>query len=225
MSWDNTSNIVSGDTSMSQYYDALGLGGLGSVDTGVQQGTSSLTSQVQQFLNEYQQMKEQFGDDADKKFKEKYGANINKVIDQYKALGQKVATDNANQYNAGVASDVVKQQARESTIANREAAAKQAMIQARNQGLSKGLASSIGNAPLSGQASTNYGNNLGALKNLGQTTQNDYLQKMGYANALEQQAENLENGSRLNVIGAAVGGAGTGAGIGASLFGGMGKGD
>lgn len=115
--------------------------------------------------------------------------------------------------------------ARESTIANREASAKQAQAQARTQGMSSGLASSIGNAPLSGQQSANYGNNLGALKNLGQTTLNDYLQKMGYANALEQQAENMEKGSNLNVIGAALGGAGAGASIGASLFGGLGQGD
>lgn len=112
--------------------------------------------------------------------------------------------------------------ARESTIANREASAKQALSQARTQGMSSGLASSIGNAPLSGQQSANYGNNLGALKNLGQTTQNDYLQKMGYANALEQEAENIGKGSNLNVIGAALSGAGTGASIGASLFGGLG---
>lgn len=106
---------------------------------------------------------------------------------------------------------------RESGIAEREAAAKQAQTQARSQGQSRGLASSLGNAPLSGYSAENYANNRGMLANLGQSTQNDYLMKMGYVNALDQQARNMQAGSFLNTLGSVFGGAGSGAQIGNAL--------
>lgn len=106
---------------------------------------------------------------------------------------------------------------RESGIAEREAAAKQAQTQARSQGQSRGLASSLGNAPLSGYSAENYANNRGTLANLGQSTQNDYLMKMGYVNALDQQAKNMEAGSFLNTLGAIFGGVGSGAQVGNAI--------
>lgn len=142
---------------------------------------------------------------------DQYGSYVNnrKQADEKKAAEQKAVTD-----------------ARESTIAEREASAKNAYTQARNNGQGRGLAASIGNAPLSGATASNYANSYNNLSNLGQSTQNDYLQKMGYVNSLNQQADNLEKNAGWNILGAAVGGAGSGAQIGNSLFGGMGsKGD
>lgn len=226
MSWDNTSNIVSGDTTMQQYIDYLNGGQLNTQAD--QEYLGSLNSQAQGVLDDYNRLLAENGNNeklAKQAFKDKYGMSIDAAMDAWKGQALQYTTNRKQSEMAKAEAYNQQRQARESTIANREAAAKQAQTQARSQGLSKGLASSIGNAPLSGQASANYGNNLGALRNLSQSTKNDFLQKMGYANALEQQAENMSKGSGLNVIGAAVGGAGTGAGIGASLFGGLGKGD
>lgn len=111
----------------------------------------------------------------------------------------------------------LERESRESGIAEREASAKQAQTQARAQGQSRGLASSLGNVPLSGYSAENTANNYGRLADLGQSTQNDYLMKMGYANALDQQAKNMEAGSFLNTLGAIFGGAGTGMGAGNAI--------
>lgn len=223
MAWTNASYIVEGDTKMEDYYNAIGGSNLQTeADLQMSQG---LLQGYDSVLQDWNNMQQQYGTDASKKFKEKYGVDIKAYTEAAQKLMQQHMVDRTNQQLAPALAEQQQREAREATIANREAAAKQALTQARSQGMSKGLASSIGNAPLSGQQSANYGNNLGALRNLSQSTKNDYLQKMGYANALEQQAENLEKGSRLNVIGAAVGGGATGASIGASLFGGLGQGD
>lgn len=113
--------------------------------------------------------------------------------------------------------------ARESGISENEAAAKNAYTQARNQGLGRGLAASIGDAPLSQYTAQNYSSNYNNLANLKQSTQNDYLKKQGYANQLDQQADNLEKGNFFTNMAAGLTGAGTGAQIGNSLFGGLGK--
>lgn len=224
MSWANASNIVSGDTNLNTYFDALT--GFNSSDEdkemfeGVSSGYYDILAQYNYMLQTQGIIK------ATAWLKDKYGfKDINQLTEAtqnamvLREMDKKKATEAQQKYAKE------QREARESGIVNREAAAKQAQTQARSQGMSKGLAASIGNAPLSGQASANYSGNLSALQNLGQSTQNDYLQKMGYANALEQQASNMEKGSALNIVGAAVGGAGAGAGLGASLFGGMGKGD
>lgn len=109
---------------------------------------------------------------------------------------------------------------REAGLVEREAAAKQAQTQARSQGVNRGLASAIGNAPLSGYSAENYQNNYGNLSNLGQSTQNDYLMKMGYADGLQMQADNISRGSALSNVGGFLGGAMGGAQAGMSLLGG-----
>ena len=90
---------------------------------------------------------------------------------------------------------------------------------ARNQGLTAAEAQA-----LKGQSeNSTRGNatNIGtALRSTGQSTQNDWLEKQGYANALGMQANNLQNGAFLNTLGAIFGGAGTGASVGASIGGG-----
>lgn len=105
-----------------------------------------------------------------------------------------------------------------SAIADKEA--KSAAYQAaRNQGLTAGEAQAIaGQSEASTQGNaTNIG---AALRSTGQSTQNDYLQKMGYSKGLEQQAGNIKAGAMLNTLGAIFGGAGSGASVGASIGGG-----
>ena len=93
---------------------------------------------------------------------------------------------------------------------------------ARNQGLTGAEAQAI-----KGQSETaTKGNatNIGAaLRSTGQSTQNDYLQKMGYAKGLDMQSQNLQNAAFLNTIGGIFGGAGQGASVGASIGGGGSK--
>lgn len=143
-----------------------------------------------------------------------YNSQLNDYINQRKeadkqtAAAQKAVTD-----------------ARESTITGREAEAKNNYTQARTQGLGKGLAASIGNAPLSGSTADSYQANYGALQNAQASTQNDYLNKLGYANALQNQADNMNTGSTWNTIGAFMQGMGGGAGVGSSIGGAFGKGD
>lgn len=112
-----------------------------------------------------------------------------------------------------------KTQARESRIAEREAAAKAAQVQARSQGVNRGLAASLGNAPLAGYSAENYQNNYSNLASLGQSTQNDWLQKMGYVKGLEQTANNMEKGGDLVKTAAWMGGAADGFSSGWSIGG------
>lgn len=128
-------------------------------------------------------------------------ANQRKESDKAKKAAQKEVTD-----------------ARESTIADREQSAKQAYTQARTQGLGRGLAASIGNAPLADNSASSYQSNYSALSNAQASSQNDYLNKLGYANAMQNQADNQSKGDVWNTIGAFIGGAGSGAQIGNSLF-------
>ena len=95
-----------------------------------------------------------------------------------------------------------------------------AYLSARNAGANRAAASAMAGAQTD---PTNQAAALSAAKNAGSYTQNDWLEKMGYANALSQQAANKKNGAFLDTIGAIFSGAGAGAGMGASLGGGGGK--
>ena len=90
---------------------------------------------------------------------------------------------------------------------------------ARNQGLTSAEAQAIkGQSENSTKGNaTNIGS---ALRSTGQSTQNDWLEKQGYAQGLGMQADNLRKGAFLNTLGAIFGGAGTGASVGASIGGG-----
>lgn len=90
---------------------------------------------------------------------------------------------------------------------------------ARNQGLTAAEAQALKGQ--SENATRGNATNIGtALRSTGQYTQNDWLEKQGYANALGMQANNLQSGVLLNTLGAIFGGAGTGASVGASIGGG-----
>ena len=90
---------------------------------------------------------------------------------------------------------------------------------ARNQGLTAAEAQALKGQ--SENATRGNATNIGtALRSTGQSTQNDWLEKQGYANALGMQANNLQYGALLNTLGAIFGGAGTGASVGASIGGG-----
>lgn len=90
---------------------------------------------------------------------------------------------------------------------------------ARNQGLTSAEAQAI-----KGQSENSTRGNAtsigSALRSTGQSTQNDWLEKQGYAQGLGMQADNLRKGAFLNTLGAIFGGAGTGASVGASIGGG-----
>lgn len=87
-------------------------------------------------------------------------------------------------------------------------------IQTQNSGLNKERAGMMGEANLANRSNANN-----ALSGIAASTQADYLNKIGQANALQQQADNLEKGSALNTAGATVSGAAQGLATGASMFG------
>lgn len=155
---------------------------------------------------------QELSDYLDKTFNEKGGLNGQRwdnldpnkgpglFLEATKIIEQKfneITSRPAQKAAADAKEEAQKTQARESGIAEREAAAKNAQVQARSQGVNRGLASSLGNAPLAGYSAENFQNNYSNLANLGQSTQNDWLQKMGYAKGLEQTANNMEKGGGL----------------------------
>lgn len=87
-------------------------------------------------------------------------------------------------------------------------------IQAQNAGLNKERAGMMGEANLANRSNANN-----ALAGIAASTQADYLNKIGQANALQQQAENMQKGAGLNTAGATVSGAAQGFVNGASMFG------
>lgn len=87
-------------------------------------------------------------------------------------------------------------------------------IQAQNAGLNKERAGMMGEANLANRSNANN-----ALAGIAASTQADYLNKIGQANALQQQAENMQKGAALNTVGATVSGAAQGLATGASMFG------
>ena len=63
---------------------------------------------------------------------------------------------------------------------------------------------------------TNQSSALSAARNAGNLSQNDWLQKQGYATGLAREAENKKKGAFLDTLGGIFGGAGSGASTGAS---------
>jgi hypothetical protein len=66
-------------------------------------------------------------------------------------------------------------------------------------------------------ATQNVQANYNANRQLGTSTQNDYLQKMQQAKAMQQQANNIKAGSFLNTMSGMLQGAGSGAALGAAI--------
>lgn len=96
------------------------------------------------------------------------------------------------------------------------ASRRSAYLAARNTGANRAMASAIAGS----QGQPNQTSAISAMKNMATGSQADYLNKMGYANALDMQAENKDKAAWLNTLGGILKGAGTGAGIGMSLGGG-----
>lgn len=66
-------------------------------------------------------------------------------------------------------------------------------------------------------ATQNVQANYNANRQLGTSTQNDYLQKMQQAKSMQQQANNIKTGSFLNTMSGMLQGAGSGAALGAAI--------
>ena len=105
--------------------------------------------------------------------------------------------------------------AREAASATEDVSRRAAYDAARNTGANRAASSAIGgsNTPAVGTQMQS------ALRNAGSSTQNDYLAKMGYANAAEMEASNKQKGAFLTGLGGIFQGAATGAQTGMSLAG------
>lgn len=88
---------------------------------------------------------------------------------------------------------------------------------ARNEGANRAAASALSGTQTQEGNTTNA---LTAARNAAGSTQNDYLAKIGYANQLEREGENIRKSAVANSINAGFQGAAAGAATGASLGGG-----
>lgn len=108
--------------------------------------------------------------------------------------------------------------ARVASAGEEDTARKAAYQAARNTGANRAASSAIGSSIDTRGLQTNIGS---ALRNAATSSQADYLNKMGYSNALGQQASNLQAGAFLNNISSIFQGAASGAKTGASIGGGI----
>lgn len=88
---------------------------------------------------------------------------------------------------------------------------------ARNEGANRAAASALSGTQAQEGNTTNA---LTAARNAAGSTQNDYLAKIGYANQLEREGENIRKSAIANSINAGFQGAAAGAATGTSLGGG-----
>lgn len=89
---------------------------------------------------------------------------------------------------------------------------------ARNTGANRAASSAIGSSIDTRGLQSNVGS---ALRNASTSTQADYLNKLGYVEGLESNAQNMRAGSFLNTLGSIFQGAATGTKTGMSLGGGF----
>lgn len=116
---------------------------------------------------------------------------------------------------------------RDTQVALQQAAAENALSAQKQSAESARASASAGvNKPRAGMLADNstqqnQTNNVpqlyGMAKNQTQTTSNDYLQKMAQADALDQQASNIQKGAALTAFGGAIQGGASGAMTGATL--------
>ena len=108
--------------------------------------------------------------------------------------------------------------ARVASAGEEDVSRKAAYQAARNTGANRAASSAIGSSIDTRGLQSNIGS---ALRNAGTSTQADYLNKLGYVQGLEQNAQNMKAGAFLNNLGGIFQGAATGAKTGMSLGGGF----
>lgn len=106
--------------------------------------------------------------------------------------------------------------ARELAGAENDASRLAAYKAARNSGAGRAASAAMAGSEMD---PTNNSNALASAKNASSYTQNDWLQKQGYAQGLANEAANKKKGAFMNTLSGIFGGAGTGASTGASLGG------
>lgn len=162
---------------------------------------------------------EAYGKDASQIVKEAGGYDN---VEQYgRDLGTKVLEEARpidEQNRAGKFLEDEREEARKAREAagTADLAAQDAAYQAaRNTGANRAAASAISGTPQAG----NITGFQAGLRSGAASSQADYLNKLGYSQALDSQASNLEKGATLNNIASFLGGAATGAKTGLSLSG------
>lgn len=108
--------------------------------------------------------------------------------------------------------------ARVASAGEEDVSRKAAYQAARNTGANRAASSAIGSSIDTRGLQSNIGS---ALRNAGTSTQADYLNKLGYVQGLESNAQNMKAGAFLNNLGGIFQGAATGAKTGMSLGGGF----
>lgn len=114
-------------------------------------------------------------------------SGYNQAMQQYNSA--KEVTD--KQKEEDTTTEAAREQAAQQEAEAQEAATKAAQA----EGANKAMSSAIGGA----SSTNNTAQNVSAMKSTKASTQNDWLEKQGYANSLAQQAANQRIGSNINI--------------------------
>lgn len=121
-----------------------------------------------------------------------FNADLNKLNEQIKALQDLDAANDKTQDTSEISA--------EKLAGNTEAQTAMSNAQsARNSGINKSRAGALSSTDNFGST---YRDSVEGLKNQNTLTQADYLEKMGYSNALDMAADNLEKGANYNTTAA-----------------------
>lgn len=119
--------------------------------------------------------------------------------------------------NAGADEQQALQQAAAENALSSQKQAEEAARTSASAGINKPRAGMLSDNAAQQSQTNNVPQLYGMAKNQTQTTSNDYLQKMAQADALDQQAKNIQAGAGLTAMGGAITGGASGAMTGATL--------
>ena len=142
------------------------------------------------------------------------GVNTTPASDAFNKQYDLYAQNRATQEMVNAAQEDVRNAQNQNAIEEIEASNK-ANQAARTSGATNYAAGSA--ATDASHQTNNTGNYYANARNLGTSTQADWLGKQGYAQGQEVQAKNTKAGAFLNTLGSVFGGAGTGAQVGGSI--------
>lgn len=136
--------------------------------------------------------------EVDKRFKEKqnsrdlFNKDLEELNKRINALQDLDAANDKTQDTSEINTEKLAGNAEAQTIISNAQSA-------RNTGINKSRAGALSS---SGNFGSTYKDSIEGLKNQNTLTQADYLEKMGYSNALDMAAENLEKGADYNTTAA-----------------------
>ena len=161
-------------------------------------------------------MQDSRGGAADRAQYDAWRNSINNQISSLQSNKEAYLKQNANNNTLSSAQTIADQSLRSGQASAQQEAKANAAANA-NTGINKSAAGLLGSQASSTDSASTANNLYASNRNTQASTQADYLQKMAQADALDQQAKNVNKSGDLAALGALFGGAASGASVGASL--------